>query len=892
MSDASDDEDFAFYGTPLDPIEEDAIPSKKPTPIEDQVVKDKYGRRRFHGAFTGGFSAGYCNSVGSEEGWTPSSFKSSRAEKASQQFQKPEDFMDEEDQGEFGIAPKVLRATSDYNQSSSRKRAHSNYSTGPIPGQPVLRDILLPVKDTVGVRLLRNMGWRPGQGVGPRLNRRQKKIQQKEIKQASKKVYGCQLPGSSTHSGGSGGDSSDESDSEMQSMTFAPDDYDAFVVKIKDDVFGIGYQGLDKRPVLSGHVQLFEPSFLGMQEKKKKVAIWGQAFGVGALEEDDADIYARDDMAQYDFALDTSSEIAQRKKDARATEHQKRLALGAPRLAGAHIEGFVLGKKQPSSQRKFFRPPDLPPGFKAVHETKQSRWDVNSKGENVAKKQGLGRHDLDSRVRASILDEPLPKPPVPPPTPSSVSTAPSPVPQVAFPSFSAASADILPLAVGGSTFQPFASQPDKQARYEKFLEFSRSAQKDLLSSIQPPSMTEWDKDHERSEFEQAARLYKPLSGIMGDRFVSATQPDDSLNPLASVEKMKHGNEEMRNAAKMKLFGKLTRIKSCWQPCALLCKRFNVPQPTGIPDVLESNKRPTNYSVFDFLEASSHNTISAPPEHVIQEKIQASNSSTEGEIKEKIQASNSATELRTKEITPVRVEVIQDPPAQFPGEKQVTEGTIVKKLPSISDTLARLLADETGQIQPEPEEKPDLFKAIFLSSSEDSASDSEDENSTSKVEGATGKVVTEEMIAPRNLSPPRGIFANLDLDALNTRSVKKSESPKGKGEDSHKNEDQQDEELLYGPRLPSALPKLNIPSSSNIVPQQNENASASAVWVERTVKIEKASGHYTSDSDDSSASSSTEKRKSSKKKKHKKEKKIKKEKKHKKHKSKSKHKKKS
>lgn len=74
----------------------DAIPSKKPTPIEEQEVRDKNGRRRFHGAFTGGFSAGYCNSVGSEEGWTPASFKSSRSEKSSQKFQKPEDFMDEE----------------------------------------------------------------------------------------------------------------------------------------------------------------------------------------------------------------------------------------------------------------------------------------------------------------------------------------------------------------------------------------------------------------------------------------------------------------------------------------------------------------------------------------------------------------------------------------------------------------------------------------------------------------------------------------------------------------------------------------------------------------------------------------------------------------------------
>lgn len=31
-------------------------------------VTDSEGRRRFHGAFSGGFSAGYFNTVGSKEG--------------------------------------------------------------------------------------------------------------------------------------------------------------------------------------------------------------------------------------------------------------------------------------------------------------------------------------------------------------------------------------------------------------------------------------------------------------------------------------------------------------------------------------------------------------------------------------------------------------------------------------------------------------------------------------------------------------------------------------------------------------------------------------------------------------------------------------------------------
>lgn len=44
-------------------------PLRKPIPVHDQTVKDEKGRyKRFHGAFTGGFSAGYFNTVGTKEG--------------------------------------------------------------------------------------------------------------------------------------------------------------------------------------------------------------------------------------------------------------------------------------------------------------------------------------------------------------------------------------------------------------------------------------------------------------------------------------------------------------------------------------------------------------------------------------------------------------------------------------------------------------------------------------------------------------------------------------------------------------------------------------------------------------------------------------------------------
>ncbi len=46
----------------------DEVPQKK-TPWAEQEVRDARGRsQRFHGAFTGGFSAGFFNTVGSKEG--------------------------------------------------------------------------------------------------------------------------------------------------------------------------------------------------------------------------------------------------------------------------------------------------------------------------------------------------------------------------------------------------------------------------------------------------------------------------------------------------------------------------------------------------------------------------------------------------------------------------------------------------------------------------------------------------------------------------------------------------------------------------------------------------------------------------------------------------------
>jgi len=96
--------------------------------VASNTVLDAQGRQRFHGAFTGGYSAGYYNTVGSKEGWKPSTFKSSRSGKSvNYRAQRPEDFMDEEDEALLGKSISVSSSYNSFGTSTVSFRLHPSF---------------------------------------------------------------------------------------------------------------------------------------------------------------------------------------------------------------------------------------------------------------------------------------------------------------------------------------------------------------------------------------------------------------------------------------------------------------------------------------------------------------------------------------------------------------------------------------------------------------------------------------------------------------------------------------------------------------------------------------------------------------------------------------------
>lgn len=367
----SEEEDFVFYGTPIAREEENSTRKQKALaeasgqlrtlPAWKQEVRDEEGRRRFHGAFTGGFSAGFYNTVGSKEGWTPQSFISSRKNRAEVKQQDIFNFLDEDERAELdarSLGTNMQFDTFGFTATEvARREAEKEHQKRPsaIPG-PIPDEFLAPATESIGVKLLLKMGWRRG----------------RSIKQSSTKLL-HDSHGEATKAFLVSDDTKDTVDSSELvgndvDIVRLSESTPVYVLNPKQDLHGLGFDPFkhapefrDKRRSKVSEISELKnqrPSTMGKSLLGTKSGKIAPGFGIGALEDldaEDEDVYD----TGYHFEASYVEEIDE---PARPMIDMKRLE----RIEDGVLSGFKAASNS-DFQLERYDPPLIPKDFVPHH---------------------------------------------------------------------------------------------------------------------------------------------------------------------------------------------------------------------------------------------------------------------------------------------------------------------------------------------------------------------------------------------------------------------------------------------------------------------------------------------------------------------------------------------
>lgn len=624
---------FVAFGTPLPPLDPSVRDDGSFVPVWKQEVRDEKGRRRLHGAFTGGWSAGYYNTVGSKEGWTPSTFVSSRTNRhkdgstdaaAAQPQSRPEDFMDEEDLADAEESRK-LQTT----RSFAGLGLTGDDASQPSGSAGALAGLFRATGETMGSRLLKKMGWKEGQGIGPKVRRTarldvgrpedktgtflfapERVVMVSLVKKSDRKGLG--FAGESKLSARSTGDDDDESDD--------ADDDDSGITrgllgrssltskkkKSKTRSGGMGVGVLndtgsdDEDPYDMGPRISFNRVIGGDKKKKKAKAVVLDGAGVSA---DDTASRSSDARPKLVFSSSKSSILGKGSGNRARVCHD-----GRPPL-----NGFVLGRKADSLTSDIngagkYPPPIIPPGWKSAKTPRGAGGARAADGSFVSTADAAKSSKLDPKSRAAVLGEAqLPGKSVfdflspearariasatgrsdLPEARSEIPAAYALTPQEkrdqllqAVPSLDKATA-VAAITRGARGGGPYQDNEEKRSRYRAYLEH----QAGIATSLPPKPAGISDDDWLREfyEFSNCARIFKPMSGPMASRFTtsstasttSASVGDKTNLVTRPAQKPQDPAEE---AAKMGMYGPLTRTVTDFFPTRLLCKRMGVQMP--------------------------------------------------------------------------------------------------------------------------------------------------------------------------------------------------------------------------------------------------------------------------------------------------------------------------
>jgi G patch domain-containing protein 1 len=490
-------------------------------------------------------------------------------------------------------------------------------STGTDPARRGgLMDVFQMGGETMGVKLLKKMGWKEGQGIGPKVRRR---------------AYG------------------DASDAD-KTYLFAPENPPMVAFIHKTDHKGLGFEGESR---LDAHKPDDQESdddadpFFGRRlrgpEKPKpprtKEPRRG-AFGVGVLNDtgsDDEDPYSLGPQISYNRVIGGDKK---KKKRAKSEDGKPAITSSNPLLNSKPVfiskkaiaakgggfrkchdgrlplDGFLLADGISglaiSSQEKKYAPPEIPKDWKSRKRPSHDR----DESTYVSTKEAAKASSLDPSSRAALLGEAqLPGQSIfdwmtPEARERIVKlTGRTDLPpargEKAPKGYEASDAqkrrdlwDLVPkldkqvavqaLTRAASGWMPYSEDPDKRTRYRTFLEVRAGLRESLPERVPGSTTDEWIA--ELNEFARAAEVFKPMSGLMASRFTSASsgpkgssdESESATSPSSLLSKpAQKPADPAEEAAKIGMFGPMTRSHHTFYPTRLLCKRFNVKPPSHV-----------------------------------------------------------------------------------------------------------------------------------------------------------------------------------------------------------------------------------------------------------------------------------------------------------------------
>ena len=558
----------------------------------------------------------YFNTVGSKEGWTPSTFVSSRNNRSKDgngdHIKRPEDFMDEED---LADAAELQRLQTQDSFASLGRTVDESID--------LLYSSSTNLKnDRVGNKLLYRMGWRDGQGIGPKVFRKARLNED------------------------ANGDVN-----ETASHYFAPEDTQMVTFNSKNDTKGLGFRNdelslnaitpTDDNELFAGN--LISNKNISKKAKTKPYPVGG--FGIGILNQsgsDEEDPYEIGPRISYNKTVTSNSRKKSKQKqnnihpsanplvakapmfqskkgNARSSQIRSRCHDGQPPVDGFKLadlyearplaeniplprvppawrpskittkenQSYVLGPMQPAQGGSLHDPKTRAAALGETALPGKSVFDYISSGNrdriaDVSQKSdlpaGLGQLPNLSNRRTGNLESRK--------------------------DLSAyyVTKEVAVGALHRSMLRgmPYSDDIEKLKRYRSFLQSSAG----LISDTNglPSELQKSTVQNEHQEFAQTAKVFQPISSMMATRFTSSSaMPEKSvdqlqLEPMSSERPSLDSNADSAEAAaKSGMYGTMTRSTLDFYPTRLVCKRFGVQQPIHVQNEVEYENNQGKFS---------------------------------------------------------------------------------------------------------------------------------------------------------------------------------------------------------------------------------------------------------------------------------------------------------